>query len=292
MACWVFREPRAVCSMHSRGDRSTSFSSPKPRASTRSVSRWLPKTSRKPDNESRKSSPSSAAPALIDELVVERELSIVAAVGEEMCERPGIAGRLFNVLGSSRINVRAIAQGSSELNISLVIARADEKTALNAIHNALLGESLRTAHVVVAGIGGVGSELLSQIASQADALRASYRLELRLAGVATSRAMKCDRLGLDPTRGRKLVADGPPVDVEALASFIESLPSPRVFVDVTASADVPENLPTSSSAGGRCRHRQQDSSGGTLRRIPGVGAKRTALLRNHPPARVFPSCAR
>ena len=177
---------------------------------------------------------------LIDELVVERELSIVAAVGEEMCERPGIAGRLFNVLGSSRINVRAIAQGSSELNISLVIARADEKTALNAIHNALLGESLRTAHVVVAGIGGVGSELLSQIASQADALRASYRLELRLAGVATSRAMKCDRLGLDPTRGRKLVADGPPVDVEALASFIESLPSPRVFVDVTASADVPK----------------------------------------------------
>ena len=177
---------------------------------------------------------------LIEELVVERELSIVAAVGEEMCERPGIAGRLFNVLGSSRVNVRAIAQGSSELNISLVIARADEKTALNAIHNALLGESLRTAHVVVAGIGGVGSELLSQIASQADALRASYRLELRLAGVATSRAMKCDRLGLDPTRGRKLVADGPPVDVEALASFIESLPSPRVFVDVTASADVPK----------------------------------------------------
>lgn len=177
---------------------------------------------------------------LIDELVVERELSIVAAVGEEMCERPGIAGRLFNVLGSSRINVRAIAQGSSELNISLVIARADEKAALNAIHNALLGESLRTAHVVVAGIGGVGSELLSQIASQADALRGSRQLELRLTGVATSQAMKCDRRGLDPTRGRKLVADGPPLDVNELASFIESLPSPRVFVDATASAEVPK----------------------------------------------------
>ena len=176
---------------------------------------------------------------LIDELVVERELSIVAAVGEEMCERPGIAGRLFNVLGSARINVRAIAQGSSELNISLVVARADEKAALNAIHNALLGESLRTAHIVVAGLGGVGRELLSQLASQADALRASHGLELRLAGVATSRTMKLDRLGLDPARGRKLVADGRTADLDALATFIESLPSPRLFVDATASEDVP-----------------------------------------------------
>jgi aspartokinase/homoserine dehydrogenase 1 len=175
---------------------------------------------------------------LIDELVVERELSIVAAVGEEMRERPGIAGRLFNVLGSAGINVRAIAQGSSELNISLVVARADERAALNAIHDALLGEHRRTAYVVVAGLGGVGGALLTQLATQASSLRSSHGLDLRLAGVATSRQMKLDRLGLDPARGRALLADAAPSDLDALATFVESLPGLRVFVDATASTEV------------------------------------------------------
>ncbi len=177
---------------------------------------------------------------LINDLVVELDQSIVAAVGEEMRQRPGIAGRVFDVLGSAGINVRAIAQGSSELNISLVVAGADEKAALNAIHETLLGEARRTARLVVAGLGGVGRELLSQITNQSEPLRTTRGLDLRLVGVATSGRMELDPEGLDAARGRDLIVNSRPTDLDSLASFLEALPGPRVFVDATASTEVPE----------------------------------------------------
>ena len=74
----------------------------------------------------------------IDELEVEDDVAIVAVVGAAMRERPGLAGRLFSVLGERGVNVRAIAQGSSELNISLVVKRPDKAPAVRAIHDALL----------------------------------------------------------------------------------------------------------------------------------------------------------
>ena len=176
---------------------------------------------------------------LVDPLIIERDLSIVAAVGEGMCERPGIAGRLFSVLGSEGVNVRAIAQGSSELNISLVIARDDEKKSLNAIHAALLGEPRRTVHLFVLGTGGVGSELLSQINAQNERLRAKG-LELRLSGLAASRTMRLSRQGLEFKQGKGLLEDGSANDLDELAQFIEATPGPRILVDVTASPDVPK----------------------------------------------------
>ncbi|TDI46361.1 MAG: bifunctional aspartate kinase/homoserine dehydrogenase I [Acidobacteria bacterium] len=175
---------------------------------------------------------------LVDPLIIERDLSIVAAVGEGMRERRGIAGRLFSVLGSEGVNVRAIAQGSSELNISLVIARDDEKKALNAIHEALLGEPRRAViHLFVLGIGGVGSELLSQLSAQCETLRAKG-LELRLSGVAARRTMRLSRQGLDFSQGKSLLEDGSANDLDELARFIEATPGPRILVDVTASPDV------------------------------------------------------
>ena len=176
---------------------------------------------------------------LVDPLIIERDLSIIAAVGEGMRERRGIAGRLFSVLGSEGVNVRAIAQGSSELNISLVIARDDEKKSLNAIHEALLGESRRTVRLFVLGAGGVGGELLSQIGAQGPALRAKG-LELRLSGLASSRTMRLSRQGLDFRQGKGLLEDGSANDLDEFARFIEATPGPRVLVDVTASPDVPK----------------------------------------------------
>ena len=176
---------------------------------------------------------------LVDPLIIERNLSIVAAVGEGMRERRGIAGRLFSVLGSEGVNVRAIAQGSSELNISLVIARDDEEKSLNAIHEALLGEPRSTVHLFVVGTGGVGSELLSQIGAQSETLR-SKELELRLSGLAASRTMRLSRQGLDAKQGKRLLEDGSANDLDELARFIEATAGPRILVDVTASHEVPK----------------------------------------------------
>ena len=176
---------------------------------------------------------------LVDPLIIERNLSIVAAVGEGMRERRGIAGRLFSVLGSEGVNVRAIAQGSSELNISLVIARDDEEKSLNAIHEALLGEPRSTVHLFVVGTGGVGSELLSQIGAQSETLR-SKGLELRLSGLAASRTMRLSRQGLDAKQGKRLLEDGSANDLDELARFIEATAGPRILVDVTASHEVPK----------------------------------------------------
>jgi len=77
---------------------------------------------------------------MIDDLIVEADCSVISAVGAAMKETPGIAGRLFGVLGQKRINVRAIAQGSSELNISLVVAADDHARALRAIHDAFFAD--------------------------------------------------------------------------------------------------------------------------------------------------------
>ena len=108
---------------------------------------------------------------LIDPVVVETGLSVIAVVGEAMCRIPGIAGKVFGVLGSSGVNVRAIAQGSSELNISLVVSRRDQATAVMAIHDAFFAKSGRIESVrqriptaVLGATGSVGQRMVSLLA--------------------------------------------------------------------------------------------------------------------------------
>jgi aspartokinase/homoserine dehydrogenase 1 len=72
----------------------------------------------------------------IEQIQVERDLEIVAVIGENMCGRPGISGRLFSALGEAEINVLAIAQGSTEMNISFIVHRSNRKATLNAVHRA------------------------------------------------------------------------------------------------------------------------------------------------------------
>jgi aspartate-semialdehyde dehydrogenase len=108
---------------------------------------------------------------LVDPVVVETGLSVVAVVGETMCRIPGIAGRVFSVLGDAGINVRAIAQGSSELNISLVVAKRDQAAAVVAIHDAFFtpptrieaaGHRIPTA--VLGATGSVGQRMVGLLA--------------------------------------------------------------------------------------------------------------------------------
>jgi len=177
---------------------------------------------------------------LIDELIVEDDLSIVAVVGEEMRKRPGIAGRVFSVLGDRGVNVRAIAQGSSELNISFVVDASQEQDALRSIHDAFFAEPERSCRVFVAGTGRVGRALLSMITAPREGQGGSV---LRLAGVINSRKMCADAgsLGrIDWSEDTALSAsDDQDADLDTFVDIVTHESGPRVFVDCSASETVP-----------------------------------------------------
>ncbi len=176
---------------------------------------------------------------IVDELVIEDGQSVVAAVGENMRRRPGIAGRLFSVLGAHGVNVRAVAQGSSERNVSLVIAQADEARALNAVHAGFFHPRRRRIAVALAGPGGVGAALLEQLRDAAESL-AEEELEVRVVAVANSRRQLLDADGVELEDWRDVLAAAQAADHDRLLSFLgESRGEIPVFVDCTASEDVP-----------------------------------------------------
>ncbi len=176
---------------------------------------------------------------MVDPLIVEQDRSVIAAVGEQMCDRPGIAGRLFRVLGSHRINVRAIAQGSSELNVSLVVDRDDEHEALRAVHDAFFRPRQRRIQVALAGPGRVGSVLLEQFRRRAAELAELEGIDLALVAVADSRRLVIDRGGIDLADWRTRLEEAPALEPERLTERLCSLAGgARVFVDCTASSEV------------------------------------------------------
>ena len=178
---------------------------------------------------------------MIDELVVEEEQSVLAAVGEEMRRRPGIAGRLFQVLGQRGINVKAIAQGSSELNISLVVERADEPAALRSIHQAFFARPSRPLDVALVGVGRVGGTLLEQIHEVAGRLSQDEAIDLRVVALANHRRMVWDHDGIDLGSWRQLLDQAPAFDPTGWREeLFAARESPRVLVDCTASDGMEE----------------------------------------------------
>ncbi len=175
---------------------------------------------------------------VVDPLVVEEDYSVIAAVGEAMRETPGIAGRLFDVLGRNGINVRAIAQGSSELNISLLVRRADEARALRLIHDAFFLPRTRTVQVFIAGTGRVGAALLDQLAEQAPGLGERTGLRLLVSGIARSRTAALAPEGLAVSTWRDAVGAATTPAAEMLGAALHSPNAHRVFVDCTASESV------------------------------------------------------
>lgn len=177
---------------------------------------------------------------LIDPLVVEEEMSVVAAVGAGMQHRPGIAGRLFGVLARLGVNVRAISQGSSELNISLVVEAGDEARAVGGIHDAFLFPRRREVELTVVGTGRVGAALLRQLAGRRAALEEETGLRVRLRAVAGRSRALVDDLGLDDHRVvERLAAEGRPYVLDDLvAAACAGRAVSRVFVDCTASEEV------------------------------------------------------
>lgn len=178
----------------------------------------------------------------IQSLEVTDGCTILAAVGDAMSGTPGIAARFFGALARAGVNVRAIAQGSSERNISVVIDTADATRALRAAHAGFY-LSRQTISIGLIGPGHVGGTLLDQMARRLDWLRDEFGVDLRVRAIATSSTMLLDehRIDLDSWRGRIASGDAGTmrVDLAELADFIhtESVPHAAI-VDCSASVDV------------------------------------------------------
>ncbi len=181
----------------------------------------------------------------VDPVLVETSLSVIAVVGENMRHTPRLAGRVFDALGRNGINIIAIAQGSSELNISAVIDRSDEVKALNALHDAFFLGGSKAINLFIVGTGLIGSTLLKQIRRQLKTLEQEKQLLIRVCGLANSRRMVFARYGLPITNWEKLLQkaeetmDGAGF-VEQMRSF--NLPN-SIFVDCTASESIPSLYP-------------------------------------------------
>lgn len=172
----------------------------------------------------------------VEPLIVEKNLAIIALVGDKMKSHPGISGKMFSALGKNGVNVRAIAQGSSERNISAVISANDVKKAVNVLHEDFFETTYKQVNLFVAGVGNVGSRLLSQLLQQQDYLQKNLRLSIRVVGIANSKKMLFDDKGIDLKKWKELLRES---DKMKLPEFINTIQSKNlrnsVFVDVTAN---------------------------------------------------------
>ena len=169
--------------------------------------------------------------------VFEQNLSVLAIVGENMKQTPGISGKLFHALGRNGINVRAIAQGSSEYNISVVIARADLNKGLNAVHDAFFVNLNKTLHLFCVGTGNIGATLFRQLLAHQEFLQKHNGLQIKVVGISNSRKMIFDEEGIDFENWEELLQNcGEKADLSNFVQKMKEMNLPNcVFADNTAS---------------------------------------------------------
>ncbi|MFP5081252.1 bifunctional aspartate kinase/homoserine dehydrogenase I [Pedobacter sp. JCM 36344] len=168
---------------------------------------------------------------------VENGLSILAIVGENMKRTPGMSGKLFNALGRNGVNVRAIAQGSSEYNISVIISKADLSKAVNAVHDAFYADLKKTLHVFCLGTGNIGKTLFQQLENQMSFLADNNDLQVKVMGISNTRKMLLNPNGINLNNWEQELFEQ---DMAAsLPDFIKKMRAMNlpncVFVDNTAS---------------------------------------------------------
>jgi len=173
----------------------------------------------------------------IEAPVFEQGLSVLAIVGENMKQTPGISGKLFHALGRNGINVRAIAQGSSEYNISVVISREDLNKGLNAVHDAFFVELNKTLHVYCLGTGNIGTTLFKQLMEHKDFLQKHNGIQIKVVGIGNTRKMIFDADGIELENWQDtLQKEGELADLSRFVERMKSMNLPNcVFADNTAS---------------------------------------------------------
>jgi len=178
----------------------------------------------------------------INSIETEDECAILGAVGDSMTGTPGISAKFFGALGNAGINIHAIAQGSSERNISAVIKSEVATKALRAVHSGFY-LSNQTLSIGVIGPGLIGSTFLDQVAGEAEHLKKSFGVDLRLRGISRSRRMILSENNMEMSNWRGLLDNSKvSTSIEEFASHINSEYIPhRVIVDCTSSEGIPAN---------------------------------------------------
>ncbi len=179
---------------------------------------------------------------LIDEVLVETDLNIIAIVSEQMRKQPGVAGKLFTSLGREGINIMAIAQGSSECNISFVVNKSDEIKALNLIHDAFFLSAYKDINIFMIGIGVIGGTLLDQLKSQVNKLKKNLQINLKVNAISNTKKMVIDENGIEISKWEeKLASSKSKANIDQyIKEMIEmNLPN-SIFIDSTASATIPD----------------------------------------------------
>jgi aspartokinase/homoserine dehydrogenase 1 len=175
----------------------------------------------------------------VEPLIVEKDVAILALVGEQMKNHPGVSGKMFGVLGRNGINVRAIAQGSSEKNITAVIATSDVKKAINVLHEEFFETSYKQVNLYIAGAGNVGGKLIAQIEHQVAYLKKSLRLQINIVGIANSKKQLINVDGIDLNNWKEQLAAAPAGTItDYVAAIAENNLRNSIFVDVTAHENV------------------------------------------------------
>ncbi|MEY8848605.1 bifunctional aspartate kinase/homoserine dehydrogenase I [Psychroserpens sp. XS_ASV72] len=175
----------------------------------------------------------------IDPIIVETGLSIIALIGDKMKSFQGISGRMFSTLGKNNINIRAIAQGASERNISAVINENDVKKALNVLHEQFFEVKTKQLNVFIVGIGNVGEKLIDQIEQQYSYLKKKLKIDVRIVGMANSRKMVFDSNGIDLSNWASLFHYADKTSLKGFFNMVVEMNLRNsIFVDITADETV------------------------------------------------------
>lgn len=172
-------------------------------------------------------------------ITAEKNLATIAIVGENMRRSPGIAGKLFGVLGRNGINVIACAQGASETNISFVVESSSLRKSLNVIHDSFFLSEYQVLNLFICGVGTVGNSLINQISRQCENLMRERGLKLNVVGIARGSRAVFNREGIDLRNYRELLENSAPSNLQRLRSEVIGMNIfNSVFVDCTASEAV------------------------------------------------------
>jgi len=175
----------------------------------------------------------------INPVISETGLAIIALIGDQMKSHQGLSGKMFSTLGKNNVNIRAIAQGASERNISAVIKSEDVKKALNTLHEEFFEENVKQLNLFVMGVGNVGSKFLAQVQQQRKYLKENLKLNIRVVGISNSRTMAFNEGGIALKNWESILADGQKADKAKFFETVQQLNFRNsILVDNTASDEV------------------------------------------------------
>ena len=175
----------------------------------------------------------------LSEIEVEKDLSILALVGSNMRNQVGVSGQMFHILGKNGISIKAIAQGSSERNISAVIPQPNLKKALNVLHEGFFLSEIKRINLFIIGVGNVGKAFLLQLQQQYAFLHDTHQTKIVVVGLANSKKMVFEEQGIDYNTWSDLLPSGESYTTqEFLNRMIQLNLRNSIFVDITASQDI------------------------------------------------------